>query len=304
MRFSIAIAPRPPLSTQLDHARIALQEGVDRFWIGDSIDGHDPFLTLLGLSSLLGNERFGISVVATSLYHPFIIARKILTLQELLSEPLIIGLGAGDKRSSDLLKVKRSVSLFVDKARSIINFVRKGVDPSYSGLQVQLPETPPLIFLGTQNQHVLSSLHNIVDGYIGNTGSIHELSFLLDRFSFRTVATFIPVFDLNDKKYRQRNLSLLRMVISSVSKKTLEAFPTETSDILLKLMKKTISIEDLSEAELYLLANEFCLVMEEQAAKKKLHDLGKIGVQEILLGGISPHDLPSFLSFLKALSPS
>lgn len=304
MRFSIAIAPRPPFSTHLEYAKTAFQEGVDRFWIGDTIEGYDPFLTLLGLSSWLGNERFGVSVVATSLYHPFVVARNILTLQELLSEPLIIGLGAGDKRSSDLLKAERSISLFVEKVRSIINFIRKGADASYPGLQITPPTVSPMIFLGTQNPRVLSSLHNIVDGYIGNTGSIHELSFLLEKTPFKTVATFIPVFFPHNKKYQQRNISLLKMVISSVSRKALGAFPEEISNILLKLMEKTTRIQELSSAEIYLLANEFCLVMEEQAVKQKLSKLSTMGVQEILLGGISPDDLPFSLDFLRSLAPS
>jgi hypothetical protein len=213
-------------------------------------------------------------------------------------------LGAGDKRSSDLLKTKKSVSLFIDKVRSITNFVRKGVDSSYPGVHVRPSATKPLIFLGTQNHTALSSLHETVDGYIGNTGSIHELSFLLDKISFESIATFVPVFFPDKQEYYQRNVFLLNMVVSSVSRKTLEAFPTEISSILRKLIKKTTKIEALSRSELHLLANEFCLFMEKQAIKQKLRELKAIGVQEILLGGISPNDLSSSLDLLRSLSPT
>ncbi len=303
MKLSVAIAPKSPFQTHVSHAEIAFQEGVHRFWIGDSIEGYDPFLTLLGLSAILQKKRFGISVVATSLYHPFNIVRKILTLQELVSEPVIIGLGAGDKRSSNLLRLERSVSLFIEKVHSIVNFIQKGEDPKYPHLQMKRPRSVPLVFLGTQNQSVLSSLCDIVDGYIGNTGSVHELSHLLEKNPFKTVSTFIPVFFPNDEKYQQRNISLLNMVISSVSRKTLEAFPTEISSILLKIKKKTTRLEELPLDKLHLLADEFCLVMERKAVQRKLRELDSIGVQEILLGGISQKDLPSTLQFLRSLMP-
>ena len=217
----VGIPPRPPAGL-VDAAIAGAQEaGVDTMWCIDHFGSFVPqsiwdsdfspfatpgtspdeifeFQTLLGyVSARTAGIRLGVGVTEAIRRHPAILAQAFLTLSHLNDEPVILGIGAGERENTDPFGFDfRGQISRLEEALQIIHMCFTSRGPfDFSGRFFQLegaildlepgPAGPPEIWVAAQGPRALELAGRYGDGwyptvlmdpasYAGRLASVHD----------------------------------------------------------------------------------------------------------------------------------
>jgi len=82
-----------------DQAKMLVDEGFESLWgvqvIGRGFMAPDPLIALTVAATVTADVELGTAIVQLPLYHPTDLAHRVLSLQQIAGDRLILGLGAG-----------------------------------------------------------------------------------------------------------------------------------------------------------------------------------------------------------------
>ena len=293
-KISVVKAPFPPFENLKKYFSLVAEAGFYRFWTSDVESGFDPFLFLFSLNQIQSSFPLGISVVNTSLYHPFSVARKIITISSLMKNPVVIGLGAGDKYLAKTLKIPWGIDVFLEKMRFIQDYF-----DSIGFTEIMSQRAQPLILtVGTQNHKIIKSLPSIIQGIIFNSASISEINLILNIRNFDNKYVFTPILIDSNSEINNKFKKLITLSARSLPYEYLSALKDKKIKNLLLSVKNNSNPLIRSE-DWVLLGKELGLVLNDEShLNEKLGYFKDVGITEVLIVGVSPNDFAKVISIL------
>lgn len=176
--------------TLAEQARTYAGEGYTSLWsahgIGRGFMFTDPFITMTVAATVAEEVEIGSAIVQIPLYHPADLAQKVLSLQQICGDRLILGVGAGSTEH-DFAALGLDYAGRFKTFSSSVKALRDGYIPGTAANATLSPwagiDAPPRLFFGTWGNGVARAATEF-DGWIasGHYRSVEELSEAAKRY--------------------------------------------------------------------------------------------------------------------------
>lgn len=172
-----------------EQARRYAGEGFTSLWaaqaIGRGFMVPDPFLVMTVAATATEGVEIGSAIVQVPLYHPLDFAHRVLSLQQICGDRLILGVGAGSTRS-DYAAFDRDPETRFQALPASLEALRSVYRPGspLNGVLTPWPSlAAPRIFYGTWGKGVEKAAREF-DGWIasGHYRSVEEVSQAAERY--------------------------------------------------------------------------------------------------------------------------
>ena len=184
-RFGVEFVPQDLYWRTAFYTIQAEKLGFDFAWITDHFNNRNVYVTLGYLSGYTSSIKLGLGVTNPYLVHPAVGAQSIATLNEMAPGRVVLGMGAGDKTTLDMVGVdQRSPLNAVRDATLVIRkfLVRDAsryegkvfVKNEGSRLNFKVPDSVP-IYIGAQGPNMLALAGRIGDGVLINASHPKDL---------------------------------------------------------------------------------------------------------------------------------
>jgi alkanesulfonate monooxygenase SsuD/methylene tetrahydromethanopterin reductase-like flavin-dependent oxidoreductase (luciferase family) len=166
-------------------------EGYRSIWsaqaIGRGFMVMDPFIALTVAATVTDNVEIGSAIIQLPLYHPMDLAHRVLSLQQICGDRLILGVGAGSTEK-DFLAFGRDYAarfrVFNETLAALRNGYRAGSEENSTLTPWSGIERPPRIFYGTWGNGVERAARDF-DGWIasGHYRTVDDLTAAAERYA-------------------------------------------------------------------------------------------------------------------------
>jgi 5,10-methylenetetrahydromethanopterin reductase len=175
MKFSYCTIPNRPIQEIVEIAIESERNGVDLMWIPDEEFYRDPFSLLSAIGSKISRMQLGLGITNPYTRHPAQVARAMATIQDLCAQPLVIGIGAGLKRTRDALASPEGK--FVEVTRDAVIAMKallsgESVSMENNVFQMKnaklnfIPKIMPKIFVASTHPDAFRMAGEVADGAI------------------------------------------------------------------------------------------------------------------------------------------
>lgn len=184
-RFGVEFVPQDLYWRTTFYTIQAEKLGFDFAWITDHFNNRNVYVTLGYLAAYTNRIKLGLGVTNPYLVHPAVGAQSIATLNEMAPGRVVLGMGAGDKTTLDMVGVEQRSPL--NAVRDATSVIRKFIARDTSGydgrifvknegsrLNFKVPENVP-IYIGAQGPNMLSLAGRIGDGVLINASHPKDL---------------------------------------------------------------------------------------------------------------------------------
>ncbi|MFB0543907.1 MAG: 5,10-methylenetetrahydromethanopterin reductase [Candidatus Bathyarchaeia archaeon] len=187
--FGVEFVPQELYWRTTFYVMQAEKRGFDFAWITDHFNNRNVYVSLGFLAAYTDRIKLGLGVTNPYLVHPAVAAQSISTLNEMAPRRVILGMGAGDKTTLDMVGVSQRIPLTA--VQEAVEIVRKfiGRDPSgFEGKMFQKREGSRLnfkvldripIYIGAQGPKMLALAGRIGDGVLINASHPEDVKIAL-----------------------------------------------------------------------------------------------------------------------------
>ena len=177
-RFGVEFVPQDLYWRTAFYVMQAEKRGFDFAWITDHFNNRNAYLSLGFLAAYTDRIKLGLGITNPYLVHPAVAAQSISTLNEMAPGRVVLGMGAGDKTTLDMVGVEQEAPLIA--VREAVEVIRKFIarDPSSfegkffhkregSRLNFKVQDRIP-VYVGAQGPKMLALAGRIGDGVLIN----------------------------------------------------------------------------------------------------------------------------------------
>jgi 5,10-methylenetetrahydromethanopterin reductase len=177
-RFGVEFVPQDLYWRTAFYVMQAEKRGFDFAWITDHFNNRNVYLSLGFLAAYTNRIKLGLGVTNPYLVHPAVAAQSVSTLNEMAPGRVVLGMGAGDKTTLDMVGVEQEAPLTT--VQEAVEVIRKFIarDPSSfegkffhkregSRLNFKVQDRIP-IYVGAQGPKMLALAGRIGDGVLIN----------------------------------------------------------------------------------------------------------------------------------------
>jgi len=184
-KFGIEFVPQDLYWRTTFYTIQAERLGFDFAWVTDHFNNRNAYVTLGYVAAYTSRIKLGLGVTNPYLVHPAVGAQSIATLNEMAPGRVVLGIGAGDKTTLDMVGVDQRSP--ISAVRDAVSIIRKFVTRDASGyegrvfvkkegsrLNFRIQDTIP-IYIGAQGPNMLSLAGGIGDGVLINASHPQDL---------------------------------------------------------------------------------------------------------------------------------
>jgi len=184
-RFGIEFVPQDLYWRTTFYVMQAEKRGFDFTWITDHFNNRNVYLNLGFLAAHTDRIKLGLGVTNPYLIHPAVAAQSVATLNEMASGRVVLGMGAGDKTTLDMVGVEQRAPLTA--VQEAVEVIRKFIarDPSPfegklyskregSRLNFKVQDKIP-VYIGAQGPKMLALAGRIGDGVLINASHPQDI---------------------------------------------------------------------------------------------------------------------------------
>jgi 5,10-methylenetetrahydromethanopterin reductase len=177
-RFGVEFVPQELYWRTAFYVMQAEKRGFDFAWITDHFNNRNVYLSLGFLAAYTDRIKLGLGVTNPYLVHPAVAAQSVSTLNEMAPGRVVLGMGAGDKTTLDMVGVMQEAPLTA--VREAVEVIRKFIARDTSGfegkffhksegsrLNFKVQDRIP-VYVGAQGPKMLVLAGRIGDGVLIN----------------------------------------------------------------------------------------------------------------------------------------
>ncbi|MEM4311502.1 MAG: 5,10-methylenetetrahydromethanopterin reductase [Nitrososphaerales archaeon] len=305
-KFGLEFVPMEyPLKTVL-YAQLAERENFDYLWITDHYNNRNVYVILSSIALNTNRIRFGPGVTNPYLIHPVITAQIIASLNELAPNRIMLGIGAGDKATLDMIlgdrpKPLESIREAVTIIRSLltenrVEFSGKAFNVKSARFNFKVEGKIP-IFIGAQGPKMLELASSMGDGVLVNFS--HPLDFERAMSSIKkglemvnksienleVVAATSLSLDEDEKKAYKAAIPAVSFIVAGASEEILTSHNIDLDkakairEALIKAKWKD-AFSNVSED----MVDAFSIAGKPNKVIERLSELFKLGVNTVIAG--------------------
>ncbi|MFX0114603.1 MAG: LLM class flavin-dependent oxidoreductase [Candidatus Hodarchaeota archaeon] len=296
--FGVGLPTSRPSHETLQFAVEIEKLGFDQVWIGDHYHSRSPFLLLATIAAYTDQIKLCTGITNPFQTSPAVLASTILTLDELTSGRVLLGLGVGDEITL------RQIGVYPPKPvaamRQCIDIIRnlwKGKPVSglvgpfqwdKAQLRISTQECLP-IYVGAQNVGMVRLAFEIGDGLVMNASSpldYHWISQIRAKKrpkAFQTIAYLILEIG-NDPSSLLKQL--LSQIVAGASKTMLERheIPLEMANRVVQFIRQG-RYPEAGQALTKRMIDAFAVTGSLSMVERRIQDLKKEKVDGFIFGG-------------------
>jgi 5,10-methylenetetrahydromethanopterin reductase len=176
VKFGIEFVPREPYWKIMYYVIQAEKGGFSNLWITDHFNNRNVYATLAAASIYTDRLTLGPGVTNPYMVNPVFTAQAIATLEEMAPGRVVLGIGAGDKTTLDMVGVEMRTPLAaIQESIAIIRGMLNGETVSYQGEVFRTAGAKFLfrtckipVYVGAQGPKMLALAGKIGDGVLIN----------------------------------------------------------------------------------------------------------------------------------------
>jgi len=177
LKFGIELVPDRAISTLVEYAIIAEQNGLDSIWVTDHYCNRTVYIALTMMAIKTSKITLGVGVTNPYVIHPAWTAAAVATLDEVSGGRAILGIGSGDKATLEAIGIERKKPLTaVREAVTVIRRLLAGEVVNFEGEFFKLkgarlnfkPSRAIPIYIGAQAPKMLQLAGQLGDGVLIN----------------------------------------------------------------------------------------------------------------------------------------
>ncbi len=184
-RFGVEFVPQELYWRTAFYVMQAEKRGFDFVWVTDHFNNRNAYVFLGFLAAYTDRIRLGLGVTNPYLIHPAVAAQSIATLNEMAPGRVVLGMGAGDKTTLDMVGVRQEAPLRA--VREAVEIIRRFIARDPSGFEgkifvkregsrfnFKVRERIP-IYIGAQGPKMLALAGRIGDGVLINASHPEDI---------------------------------------------------------------------------------------------------------------------------------
>jgi 5,10-methylenetetrahydromethanopterin reductase len=296
--FGVGLPTSRPSHETLQFAMEVEKLGFDQVWVGDHYHSRSPFLLLATIAAHTDQVKLCTGVTNPFQTSPAVLASMVLTLDELTSGGVLLGLGVGDEITLRQIGVYPSKP--VAAMRQCINVIRDlwqgkpvsglvGVSQwNRAQLRISTQKNLP-IYVGAQNLGMIRLAFEVGDGLVMNASSpldyrwIAQIGAKKRSNVFQTIAYLILEID-NEPSSLLRQL--LSQIVAGASKSMLERheISLETTDRVVRFVRQG-RYPEAGQALTKRMIDAFAVTGSLSMVERRIEDLKKERVDGFIFGG-------------------
>lgn len=188
VRFGIEFVPQEPFWKTVFYTVQAEKRGFDNVWITDHFMNRSPYTTMAMAATYTHDIKLGVGVTNPYLMNPVVMAQSIASLSEIAPDRIVLGLGAGDETTLNLVGVERvkplrAIRECVEMARVLLSGEKLKYDGKVFKVQRAKFSFKPLgkipIYVGAQGPRMLKLAAAIGDGVLINASHPRDIEIAL-----------------------------------------------------------------------------------------------------------------------------
>lgn len=177
VKFGIEFVPREPYWKTIYYAIQAEKGGFSNLWVTDHFNNRNVYVTLTAAAIYTNKITFGPGVTNPYMLNPVSTAQAIATLNELAPGRVVLGIGAGDKTTLEIVGVEMEKPLIaIQEAIDIVKKMINGESVAYQGEVFKTagvkflfkPKGKIPVYVGAQGPKMLALAGKIGDGVLIN----------------------------------------------------------------------------------------------------------------------------------------
>ncbi len=178
MRFGIEFVPIEPYWRTVFYSIQAERLGYDNIWVTDHFNNRNVYVILSMIANYTERIRLGPGVTNPYLVHPVMAAQSIASLSEIAPGRIVLGLGAGDRTTLEMVGVEQESPLTA--VREAVELIRRQLSRAKEGFSGSVFKASPSarfnfkvqggipIYIGAQGPRMLRLAGSIGDGVLIN----------------------------------------------------------------------------------------------------------------------------------------
>lgn len=131
MRFGIEFVPIEPYWRTVYYSIQAERLGYDNIWVTDHFNNRNVYVILSTIANYTERITLGPGVTNPYLVHPVLTAQAVASLSEIAPGRVVLGLGAGDKTTLDMVGVEQKSPLTA--VREAVELIRRQLSRAKEG---------------------------------------------------------------------------------------------------------------------------------------------------------------------------
>ena len=187
--FGVEFVPQELYWRTTFYVMQAEKRGFDFTWITDHFNNRNVYTSLGFLAAYTDRIKLGLGVTNPYLVHPAVAAQSISTLNEMAPGRVVLGMGAGDKTTLDMVGVRQRAPLTA--VREAVEIIRKFIGRDTSGfdgkmfqkregslLNFKVRDKIP-VYIGAQGPKMLALAGRMGDGVLINASHPEDIKIAL-----------------------------------------------------------------------------------------------------------------------------
>jgi len=299
-KFGLEFVPMDhPFKISL-YAQLAERENFDYIWVTDHYNNRNVYVNLTSIAISTNRIRLGPGVTNPYLIHPVITAQAIASLNELAPNRVMLGMGAGDKATLDMILEDRAKPLeAIREAVKIIRDLLEYGSTEFKGNIYKVKaakfnfkcESKIPIFIGAQGPKMLELASSIGDGVLINSSHPKDLEKAMLHVKrdgskkLEVVAATSLSIDEDEKKAYKAAIPAVSFIVASANEELLSSHNINLEKA--KMVKEALIKAKWKEAFSNVtedMIDSFCIAGNPNKVIERISEIFKLGIDSLVAG--------------------